>query len=164
MRKTLIQPASSSTTASATDSLELSTTALLEHAAVELTSEDAAFPIEGAFKTAGNGWRAGTPGPQTIRLRFDPPVSICEVQVRIDEREQARSQEFAIYAETSAASLREIVRQQFTFSPGGATEELEHYTPNLAGVTVLELRIDPDRSHNPADSRTFASLAALRLA
>jgi hypothetical protein len=56
------------------------------------------------------------------------------------------------------------VRQQFTFSPGGSTEEIEDYTVALDGVTVMELKIDPDRSHDPQQSRNYASLQSLRLA
>ncbi len=57
-------------------------------------------------------------------------------------------------------SYREILRQQYTFSPPGATREVEDYVVNLHGVTVLELRIVPDISRG--DAR--ASLILLRLA
>ncbi len=41
---------------------------------VELTSEDAEYPIEPALiMSAGSGWRAQHPGKQTIRLLFDRP-------------------------------------------------------------------------------------------
>ena len=63
-----------------------------------------------------------------------------------------------------AGELREVVRQQFTFSPGGSTEETEDFTVSLDGVTVMELKIDPDRSHDPKQSQSYASLQSLRLA
>ncbi len=46
-------------------------------ARVEITSEDAAFPIEQCApgKTATTGWRAATTGPQVIRLFFDEPLT-----------------------------------------------------------------------------------------
>ena len=44
----------------------------------------------------------------------------------------------------TAGGYREILRQQYTFSPPGATREVEDYVVNLHGVTVLELRIVPD--------------------
>ncbi len=53
--------------------------------------------------------------------------------------------------------------QQFTFSPGGSTEEIEEFQVVLDGVRVLELRIDPDRAHDPKTSLTYASLMALRV-
>jgi hypothetical protein len=60
--------------------------------------------------------------------------------------------------------LQEVVRQQWNFSPGGTTEELEDYRVELDGVNALDLRIDPDRSHDPKQSRHIASLQRLRLA
>ena len=47
-------------------------------------------------------------------------------------------------------SYREILRQQYSFSPTGATREVEDYAVNLQGVTVLELRILPDISRGNA--------------
>lgn len=133
-------------------------------ARVEITSEDPAFPIEHALgKTMTTGWRAEGTGPQVIRLHFDEPQTIHRIQLHIIDKTAERSQEFAVYA-GSGAELREVVRQQFTFSPGGSTEELEDYTVALDGVTVMELKIDPDRSHDPKQSRNYASLQSLRLA
>ena len=51
-------------------------------AQVELTSEDAAYPIEGALiPSAGPGWRAAQAGEQTIRLRFDELQRIGHIQL-----------------------------------------------------------------------------------
>jgi hypothetical protein len=133
-------------------------------ARVEITSEDPTFPIEHALgKTATTGWRASETGPQTIRMHFDEPLTIRRIQLHFIDKSAERSQEFAVYA-GSGTELREVVRQQFTFSPGGATEEIEDYPVSINGVTVLELKIDPDRSHDPKLSQNFASLQSLRLA
>jgi hypothetical protein len=133
-------------------------------ARVEITSENEAFPIEHALGKAGTtGWRASTTGPQVIRLFFDEPQSIRRIHLHFVDRAAERSQEFAIYA-SSGAELREVVRQQWNFSPHGTTEEVEDYTVDLSGITALELRIDPDRSHDPAQSQSYASLQALKLA
>jgi hypothetical protein len=133
-------------------------------ARVEITSEDPAFPIEHALgKNPTTGWRAAGTGPQVIRLHFDEPLTIRRIHLHFIDRAAERSQEFAVYA-GAGTELREVVRQQFTFSPGGATEEIEDYPVSLNGVTVLELKIDPDRSHDPKLSQNFASLQSLRLA
>ena len=133
-------------------------------ARVEITSEDEAFPIEHALgRTLTTGWRAAGTGPQVIRLHFDEPLTIRRIQVHFIEKAAERSQEFAVYA-GSGTELREVLRQQFTFSPGGSTEEIEDYTVTLDHVTLLELKIDPDRSHDPNLSQSYASLASLRLA
>jgi hypothetical protein len=57
-------------------------------------------------------------------------------------------------------SYREILRQQYNFSPPGMMREFEDYAVDLAGVTALELKIVPDISGG--DAR--ASLAQLRIA
>jgi len=54
-----------------------------------------------------------------------------------------------------ASELKEVVRQQWSFSPHGSTEEIEEYAVNLSGITTLELRVDPDRSHDPKRARTM---------
>jgi hypothetical protein len=59
-----------------------------------------------------------------------------------EEHSHARTQEFAISASTPDGR-REIVRQQFTFSPPGTTVEREEYATRLDGVSQLELAIIP---------------------
>lgn len=154
----------------------LSTTALEEQSSptwldvdhlahVEVTSEDPLFPIENALVPGrSDGWRAATTGPQIIRLLFDQPLSLRRIDLHIIERSAERSQELAIYAGPRIDALRETLRQQFTFSPGGSTEETETYSVTLDAISVLELRLDPDRAHDGSSSTHHASLAALRLA
>lgn len=131
---------------------------------VQITSEDAAFPIENALgSTLTSGWRAATTGPQVIRLVFHTPQTIRRIQLHIVDKTSERSQELSLAAKLGE-ELREIVRQQWNFSTHGTTEELEDYRVELNGVTALELKIDPDRSHDPKQSRHVASLERLRLA
>ncbi|HTH52551.1 MAG TPA: hypothetical protein VL495_01290 [Edaphobacter sp.] len=133
-------------------------------ASVQISSEDASFPIEHALGDVGTGgWRASTPGPQRIRLIFDQPQTIRRIQLQFVEKDAERSQEFWLLAMVGD-ELRDVVRQQWNFSPQGTTEELEDYTVELSGVNALELRIDPDRSHDPRHSRYAATLEKLRLA
>lgn len=131
---------------------------------VQITSEDAAFPIEHALgKEESSGWRADTTGPQVIRLVFHTPQAIQRIQLHIVDKTSDRSQEILLTA-SFGGELREIVRQQWNFSPSGTTEELEDYRVELNGVSSLELKIDPDRSHDPQQSKNVASLRRLRLA
>jgi hypothetical protein len=133
-------------------------------ARVEISSEDEQFPIEHALGKKGTtGWRAAGTGPQLIRLHFDEPLNIKHLRVHFIDKTAERSQEFAVYA-GSGNELKEVVRQQWSFSPNGSTEEIEDYTVNLSGITTLELRIDPDRSHDPKMSQAYASLQSLKLA
>ena len=159
MRKSIVSPSAAAVTPIRDNWRDLE-----RIARVEITSEDPAFPIEHALgKTVTTGWRAEGTGPQVIRLHFDEPQTIHRIQLHIIDKTAERSQELAVYA-SSGAELREVVRQQFTFSPGGSTEEIEDYTVDLDRVTVLELKIDPDRSHDPKASQNYASLQSLRLA
>ena len=57
-------------------------------------------------------------------------------------------------------SYREIVRQQYTFSPPGTVCETERYAVDLAGVTELEVRLTPDIGGGSA----IASLGRLQVA
>jgi hypothetical protein len=133
-------------------------------ATAEISSEDPGFPIDDALMGAETaGWRAAGPGPQKIRLLFDTPQKIRRIQVHFVERESERSQEFWLLA-LVGNELRDVARQQWNFSPGGSPEELEDYRVELDGVNALELRIDPDRSHDPKQSRHVASLQRFRLA
>jgi hypothetical protein len=116
---------------------------LQEDVRVELTSEDPERPIEGALWVEGSGgWRAGGPGRQTITLIWPAPIAIRRIRLVFEEHSQARTQEFVIRASTGDGQ-REIVRQQFTFSPPATTVEREEHTTNLDGVSQLELAIIP---------------------
>jgi hypothetical protein len=128
---------------------------------VEVSSEDPDHPIELALVGGGQGWMASTPGEQVIRLLFDDPTPLRSIAVRFDEHARARTQEFVLrWSPDRGHSYRDIVRQQFNFSPPGTTRETEHYTLDIAGATVLELRVTPDVGGGPA----LASLSRLRLA
>jgi hypothetical protein len=132
-------------------------------ASVEITSENPAFPIENALTasaTAAAGWQASAPGPQTLRIHFDRPQKIRRIHLRFVESEHERGQEFLLSYVGEGKPKREIVRQQWTFSPGGASEEVEDYTVDLENVASIELTIDADRGRN----RIPATLAELLIA
>jgi hypothetical protein len=131
-------------------------------AQVEITSEDVGYPIESALiPGTGSGWRAAQPGEQTIRLLFDEPLRIKRIRLVFHEDDHERTQEFVLqWSPDGGQSYREILRQQYNFSPPAATREIEDYNIDLDGVTALELRIVPDMSGGAA----WASLAQLRLA
>jgi hypothetical protein len=129
---------------------------------VEITSEDAAHPIECAVLPGrSSGWRASEPGAQTIRLLFAHPQRLRRILIEFVEPVTERIQEFVMrWSQDGGQSYREILRQQWNFSPQGATHEKEDYRFDLSSVTVLELIIIPDINGGDA----YASLAQLRLA
>ena len=127
-------------------------------ATVEVTSEDASFPIESVFGSkAGPGWRASRPGEQQIRIIFDAPVSVHHIELCFHEADCKRTQEFVLrWSSESGGAAREILRQQWNFSPTGSTTEIEQYVIDLDAVSVLELAIRPDL-HRPEAVATLAS-------
>jgi hypothetical protein len=134
---------------------------LREIATVEVTSEDDRFPIEKAFVSDGEpGWRASRPGPQLIRIVFDEPAAVSRIQLLFHEAELERTQEFSLLWYPAAGNSKEIVRQQWNFSPGGSRTEIEEYIVNLESVSALELAIQPDISRKDG----IATLAAWRVA
>lgn len=129
----------------------------------ELSSENPSFSIESALSPLeGPGWRASGPGRQIIRLLLDEPLRIRHVQLVFQEDTQPRTQEFVLRwsPDDDGSSYREIVRQQYNFSPPDAIREVEDYTVDLVDVKLLELSIVPDISGGEAR----ASLARLRIA
>jgi len=127
---------------------------------VEVTSEDPNFPIESALAGKGPGWRAAESGEQIIRLVFDEPISLQRIRLEFSETETARTQEFTLRWASEGEPPREIVRQQWNFSPHGSTNEVEDYRVNLDSVSVLELTLKPDLQ----PKRAIGTLAAWRLA
>jgi len=79
----------------------------VEHLAqVEVSSEDAAHPIESALMpSTGPGWRAGQPGQQTVRLLFDAPQMVRHIRLLFKEDGQERTQELCCGGPQTAVSL-----------------------------------------------------------
>jgi hypothetical protein len=106
------------------------------------------------------GWRAADSGTQTIRLIFDEPQRLTRIALVFEETETERTQEFALrWSPDGGRSFRDIVRQQWNFSPPKTIREVEECQVDLSGVTVLKLVIVPDISRGAAR----ASLKSLRV-
>ena len=130
-------------------------------AVVEVTSEEKDYPVESALVSGEmRGWRAASPGTQTIRLLFDQPQRLRRISLVFEETETERTQEFVLrWSPDGGRSFREIVRQQWNFSPLNTIREVEEYRVEICDVTVVELIIVPDISRGAAR----ASLKSLRL-
>ncbi len=157
MRKRIITPVQQESTSPEQEWLNID--GLAE---VEITSEDRDYPIESALLPGRiSGWRAAGPGKQTIRLVFAYPQGLRRVWLNFEEPQIERTQEYVLrWSPDGGQSFQEIVRQQWNFSPQGATSETEDLPVELPAVTVLELCIIPDISGGNA----IASLAQWRLA
>jgi len=130
-------------------------------ASVEVTSEEKNYGIDSALVSGETqGWRAASPGTQTIRLLFDQPQRLRRISLVFEESETERTQEFVLrWSPDGGNSFREIVRQQWNFSPPNTVCEIEEYQVELSNVTALELVIVPDISRGT----TRASLKSLRV-
>jgi hypothetical protein len=125
------------------------------------SSEDPQHPIRGPLSSPPQGeWRAAVPGEQSIRLLFAGPTTLARIRVVFWEGVQTRTQEFTLHWRAEDGVAQEIVRQQFTFSPAGAVEEVEEYAVHIRDAVTLELTIVPDIEGGPA----FATLTEWRLA
>jgi hypothetical protein len=156
MRKRLIKPNPPRAAALDEGWLDLDAIAL-----VEVTSEEKEFPVEYAFVSGEmRGWRAADSGAQTIRLIFDQPQKLTRISLVFEETETERTQEFVLrWSPDGGHSFREIVRQQWNFSPPATISEVEDYRVELSGATVLEVVIVPDKGRGTA----CASLKRLRI-
>jgi hypothetical protein len=70
-----------------------------------------------------------------------------------------RSQDIALSVTSKTSARKELVLQQWAFSPRGANIEIEDYFFELKDVTVLELEMDPGRY----DKHVFASLQSIQI-
>ena len=104
---------------------------------------------------------AATPGTQTIRLIFDEPQKLSRIFLVFEDTENSRTQEFVVrWSPDIERAFRDIVRQQWNFSPPDSVRETEDYAVELFSVKVLELEIVPDKS----GGEVRAALVSLRLA
>ena len=128
-------------------------------ATVEITSEDSTHPIEGALLPGSRSiWRAAHTGVQTLRLIFDAPQNVKLIHLVFTEEYQSRTQEFVLrWSSSDGEPFKEIVRQQYNFTPG--SREIEDYVVDLNDVRILELEIVA--AINSQD--VCASLTELRL-
>src|ERR1700680_4439451 len=124
MRKRLITPKPQDSSSPKEDWLDLDSAAV-----VEVTSEEKGYPVESALVSGETqGWRAADSGTQTIRLVFDVPQRITQIWLVFEETEVKRTQEFVLrWFSDGGHSFREIVRQQWHFSPPDANCETERY-------------------------------------
>src|SRR4029077_6586063 len=86
-------------------------------------------------------------GKQIVRIIFDKPTQLRRIRLEFLETGIARTQEFTLqWPAEPGGPLREIVCQQWSFSPQGSTSEIEDYRVNLDSVS--------------ADNSAMAGLAA----
>ncbi|MGE0679501.1 MAG: hypothetical protein AB7P69_01140 [Candidatus Binatia bacterium] len=159
MRKQIVQATSLTSTSPSSQELNVA-----DLATVLVTSEASDFPVENAFDDrrgpGGSCWAAVEPGEQTLTVAFDVPQTLRRIVLEIEEREVERTQELSVaLSEDGGQTYRELLRQEYTFSPSGATFEREEWSVPARKVTHVQVRIKPDKGNRPC----LATLTTLAL-
>ena len=99
-------------------------------------------------------WSADTHGEQTIEIRFHHRTPVRRLRVVSSALKESRTQEMTIWASLRGGERhREVLRRRFTFSPNGATEEIEDYALEFEDVSTIQLRIVPSIDGRAAVAR-----------
>jgi len=158
LRKRLLE-ADATTSARATDEIDIAGCATIAY-----SSENPAHPVEhlldGRSGPGATRWISARPDTiEHIVVEFDQPQAISRLVYEVEEAARERTQEVRVeVSEDGGRSYRQILVQEYTFSPGGATYQREEQRFNLRQVSHLRLTIVP----NKGGSGT-ATLTALRL-
>jgi hypothetical protein len=100
--------------------------------------------------------------PDTIEhvvVEFDQPQTISRLVYEVEEAMRERTQEVRVeVSEDEARTYRQILVQEYNFSPQGATYQREEQRLDLHRVTHLRLIIVPNKNGSGT-----ATLTALRL-
>ena len=92
-------------------------------------------------------------------VEFDQPQTISRLMYEVEEATRERTQEVRVeISEDGARTYRQILVQEYNFSPRGATYQRVEQRFDLHGVTHLRVTIVPNKSGSGT-----ATLTALRL-
>ena len=132
-------------------------------ATVLVSSEDPRHPIDHAFDgqrgPGASRWIAAQSGEQVLILAFDAPQTIHKILVEVEEPEISRTQEIAVsISRDGGRTYRELMRQEYNFSPPGTTLEHEEWSVKADAISHLQLRIKPDKG-DKAGRATLTTLA-----
>ena len=92
-------------------------------------------------------------------VEFDEPRAISRLVYEVEETMRERTQEVRVEAsDDGGRTYRQILVQEYNFSPGGATFQREDQRLDVRQVTHIRLTIVPNKSGSGP-----ATLTALRL-
>jgi F5/8 type C domain-containing protein len=130
--------------------------------AIAYSSEDPAHPVEhlldGRFGPGATRWISARPDMiEQIVIEFDEPQTISRLLYEVEEAVRERTQEVRVeVSEDGGRTYRQILVQEYTFSPRGATYQREDQRLNLGQVSHLRLTIVPNK--NGSGTATLTSL------
>jgi hypothetical protein len=133
-------------------------------ATIAYSSEDPAHPIEhmldGRSGPGATRWISARPDAiEHIVVEFDQPQAISRLVYEVEEAMRERTQEVRVeVSEDGGRTYRQILVQEYTFSPRGATYQREDQRFNLPQASRLRLTIVPNKNGSGT-----ATLTVLRL-
>ena len=133
-------------------------------ATIAYSSEAPDHPVEhlldGNSGPGATRWISARPDTvEHILVEFDRPQTISRLLYEVEETERERTQEVRVeVSEDGGRTYRQILVQEYNFSPGGATYQREEQGFNLRQVSHLRLTIVPNKN-GPGT----ATLSALRV-
>jgi hypothetical protein len=131
-------------------------------ATVAYSSENPAHPVEhmldGSWGSGATRWiSAGSDVTQQIVVEFDEPQTISRLIYDVEETMRERTQEVRVeVSEDGGRAYRQVLVQEYTFSPAGATYQHEEQRLNLHQASHLRLTIVPNK--NGSGTATLTSL------
>ena len=158
LRKRRLEP-DGATLARAADEVDIASCATIAY-----SSEDPAHPVEhlldGRSGPGATRWISARPDViEQIVVEFDQPQTISRLMYEVEEAVRERTQEVRVeVSEDGGRTYRQILVQEYTFSPRGATYQREEQRLNLHQVSHLRLMIVPSKSGSGT-----ATLTSLRL-
>jgi F5/8 type C domain len=133
-----------------------------DRARLAYSCEDPAHPVENLFDgrdgPGGTYWASARADvTEHLILEFDEPQSIARLTYEVEETRLDRAQEVRVEVSAdSGKSYRQLIVQEYAFSPRGATFQHEDLRLNVAGVTHMRLTIVPHK--NGSGTATLTSL------
>jgi hypothetical protein len=139
---------------------------LARNAVFASSSEDPAHPLEHLVDRylgpGGTRWASARPDvTEQIVLEFDQPRRIGRLVYEVEECVQERTQQVRVEVSTDGGrGYRQILAQDYNFSPRGATFQHEDLRLDLDGVTHLRLTIVPNKGGSGVATLTSLQLFA----
>jgi hypothetical protein len=137
---------------------------IASHATLVYSSEDPDHPLEhlidGDCGRGATRWASARPNTtERIVLEFDQAQRISRLVYEVEECWQPRTQEVRVEVSSDHGhAYRQVLAQEYTFSPQGATFQHEDLRLDLPAITHLSLTIVPNKGGSGV-----ATLTSLRL-
>jgi hypothetical protein len=118
--------------------------------------------LDGSCGPGATRWISARPDTtEHIVIEFDRPQAISRLVYEVEETTRERTREVRVAAsEDGGQSYRQILVQEYNFSPGGANYQREEQRFNLRQVTRLRLTIVPNKSGSGTATLTALLLFA----